>query len=432
MSSDIIGLIGILVLVLLLFSRMWVGGTMTFVGIFGFMCIEGVDSAMGVLSTLPYTTIADYTLTVLPLFILMGNIVSETGIGEDLYKTGHKWMGSLPGGLAMGTVSACGGFAAICGTSMATALTIGKIALPEMEKFGYNQKLATGCVASGASLGVLIPPSMAFILYAILTEGSVGLLFIAGIGPGVLLALAFMITIYIMSRIKPDMGPAGPKTSFRGKIISLKYTWTMLALFLLVIGGMYLGAFTPNEAGAIGAFGAILITTISRRLSLKSLGRSLLDAGELTAMIVVLLVGAMLFSRFLAVSKLPFTVSDFVFNLGLPRHLIFAAIVIFYLLCGMFLDVISSVILTIPIIYPMILSLGFDSIWFGVVVVLLMEIGLITPPFGMNVFLLSGVSKVPLGTIFRGVIPFVITMLAVIVILSFFPQLALFLPNMMK
>lgn len=431
MSPNIVGLLGIALLIILLFSRMWVGATMAFVGFFGYAYLSGITGALGIVSTLPYMTIADYLITVLPLFILMGNIVSETGICGDLYTTGHKWMGSLPGGLAMGTIGACAGFAAITGTSLACAITFGKIAIPEMKRFKYNTKLASGCVAAGSGLGVLIPPSIGFILYSILTEESVGLLFMAGVLPGILLALFYMITIFIVCKRNPIMGPPGEKIGIRQKIASLKFTWAVISLFLFVMGGIYMGVFTPNEAGAIGSVGAIIVTLIGKRLKWRLLVKSFLDSVEVTAMIVVLICGAMIFMRFLAITMLPTVVSEFVAGLELSRFLIFTLIVVFYVLCGMFLDVVASIMLTIPIIYPTITALGFDPIWFGVIVVLIMEMGMITPPIGMNVFVLSGVTNIPIGTIFRGIIPFFICQLVFIIFLTAFPDIALILPKLM-
>ena len=432
MSANVVGLIGIAVLLALLFGRMYVGAAMGLVGFLGYSYLQGIEAGLGVLATVPFSSIADYTITVVPLFILMGNVASDTGICGDLYKAAHKWMGALPGGLAMGTIAACAAFAAVCGSSLAANVTLGTIAVPEMKKFAYDDKLSTACVASGSTLGILIPPSLGFILYAILTEESVGLLFMAGIIPGILLAFAFIICIYITCKLNPEAGPAGSKTSMLEKIKSLKYVGAMLALFIFVMGGIYFGVFTPYEAGALGSFGAIVITAIGRRLTVKKLGNSLLQAGQVTGMIIVLIVGAFVFMRFLAVSKLPFTISDFMAGLVFSPYVVFSIIVIFYIVLGMFLDIMAGIILTIPIVFPMIVALGFDPIWFGVIVVLIMEMGLITPPMGMNVFILSGITKVPVSTMFRGVIPFVFAMIGLIIVLTIFPQLVLFIPNMMK
>ena len=432
MSPDIAGLVGIFVLLFLLSFRMWIGFALALVGFLGFAFIGGIKGALGVLATVPYTTVSSYNMTVIPLFLFMGTITSTGGISGDLYDTGYKWLGHLRGGLAIATIAACAGFAAICGSSMATAGTMGRVALPEMKKYQYDSKLASGCVASGATLGILIPPSLGFILYAILTEESVGLLFMAGILPGVLMAILFIITIALMTKYNPQLGPRGPKTTFREKISSLKKTWAMLCLFFLVMGGIYLGVFTPNEAGAIGAFGAIVITTLARRLTRQTFVRALLDTGQITAMILFLIIGAMIFMNFMAISKLPFMLANFMNEISLSKYFIFALIVLAYLVIGMFLDVMAAQILTIPIIFPSVLAMGFDPIWFGVIIVITQEMGLITPPFGMNVFILGGVSDIPIATIFRGIVPFVFAMLVCIVIITIFPQIALWIPNMMK
>jgi tripartite ATP-independent transporter DctM subunit len=427
-----VGIIGISILVILLFARMWIGFAMAFIGFLGFAYIGGFDAALGVLATVPYRYIADYTVSMVPLFIFMGIVASNTGIAEDLYRSAYKCVGQFPGGLALATVGACASFAAICAESMAEAATMGSVAVPEMKKYKYDPSLATGCVAAGGTLGILIPPSLAFVLYSILTQESVGMLFMAGILPGIILSSLFIIIILVLCLRNKTMGPPGPKTSFREKIVSLKYTWGMLALFLLVMGGIYAGIFTPTEAGAIGAFGALVIGGIGRRLRVQNVVASMLQTGQITAMIVVMIIGAFIFMRFLAISKLPFALAGFVSGLAMQKYLIFVIIIFVYIILGMFLDVISAVILTVPIIFPTIVSMGFDPIWFGVIIVLVIEMGLITPPVGMNVFVLAGVTNVPMSVIFRGVVPFFFAMILCIIIISIFPQIALFLPGLMK
>jgi len=398
----------------------------------GFAYLGGINAALGIMATVPYTTIATYGVAVVPLFLLMGNVASNTGISGDLYKTGHTWMGHLPGGLAMGTIGACAGFAAICGSSIAAAATMSKVVLPEMEKYKYDPKLATGSVAAGGTLGILIPPSLGFIVYGLLTQESIGKLFMAGVFPGVLLVALFIIQIFLLSRRNPHLAPPGPKTTFVKKLASLRFTWAMLLLFILVMGGIYTGLFTPSEAGAIGAFGSIVITFISRKLNKRNLLAAILDTGQTTAMVFLLLVGAMIFMRFLSITKLPFTVADFVSQLAFPPYLLLALIVVIFIIIGMFMEILASMALTLPIIFPVILAVGFDPIWFGVIMVVVCEMGLITPPVGMNIFIIAGVSNVPAGTIFRGAAPFVFTMLICVVILTIFPQIALYLPNMMR
>ena len=432
MRSEMVGLIGVMVLVLLMFSGMWIGMAMLFVGVLGLVILNGFHGALGVLANVPYSAIADYPLTSLPLFMFMGAVLSNTRVGEDLYDTAYKWIGQLRGGLAMATVAACAGFATISGSSTATAVTMGKVALPEMKKYQYDDRLATGCAAAGGTIGILIPPSMGFILYGILTGVSIGKLFMAGIIPGILQAAFYIVTIYIMCRLNTQLGPAAQKTSAKEKLISLKNIWPALILFLLVIGGLYGGVFTPTEAAAVGAFGAIAITFIYGRLKGRNFISSMLMTGKIIAMIMLLIVGAFVFSHFIAVSKLPFMLSEFVTGLHVSKYYILVAVIVLYVLLGMFLDIMSSMILTIPILLPVIISLGFDQIWYGVIMVRLMEVGLISPPVGMNVFVLAGVTDVPIGTIFRGVIPFIVADIFHIGLLIAFPSLSLLLPNMMS
>jgi C4-dicarboxylate transporter DctM subunit len=431
MSPEIIGLIGIIFMVILLFSRMWVGLAMAFVGFIGYLYLADVESAFVTLGSLPYARVAFYPISAVPLFILMGTIVSSTGVAGDLYNTAYKWIGQLRGGLAMASVFACAGFAAVSGSSAAGAATMGKVALPEMKKYNYDESLATGCIAAGGTMGILIPPSLGFILYGILTEQSVGKLFMAGIFPGILEVIFYIVTIFILCKFTASLGPPGPKTSIKEKIVSLKNTWHMIILFLLVIGGIYIGIFTPTEAGAVGAFGALLISAVSRRLTIRNFLDSIMDTGLTTAMVLFLMIGAYVFIRFLAVSQLPFALGDFVAGLSMPKYAIIAAIVVFYIIVGMFLDIFSSIILTLPIIYPVILAMDFDPIWLGVIIVRVMEIGLITPPVGMNVFVLAGATDVPLSVIFRGIVPFVIADILHVVLLVAFPAISLFIPSLM-
>lgn len=431
MSPELIGVIGIVVLIVLMFLGMWIGAAMTFVGFVGILLIRGANQAFIMLGALPYQNIAFYTITAIPLFVLMGIVIANSGIGESLYYTAYKLIGQFRGGLAMATVLACALLAAITGLSAPAVVTMGKIALPEMLKYKYDEKMATGSIACAGTLAFLIPPSLAFILYGLLTEQSVGKLFIAGILPGLLLAFLFIATIYIITRIRPQAGPQGPKTTILEKIKSLKGTWHMVLLFLLVLGGIYGGIFTPTEAGAVGAFGAIVIAAASKRLDFNRFRKSILEATQFTAMILLLLVGAFIFSHFMAVSKIPIYLGEVVASLHVPTVFIIVLIIIMYLILGMFLDIMSAVVLTIPVIYPIIKALGVDPIWFGVLVVILIEAGLVTPPVGMEVFILSGISGIPVSTIFRGVFPFLLAVIVCIILLILFPQIALFLPNTM-
>lgn len=431
MGVELIGLIGVIVLIIFLFCGMWLGFAMGFIGFLGLVYISGFNGAVKVLATIPYTYTAFYPISALPLFVLMGVVVGAAGLSSDLYGTAHKWFGRFPGGLAISTVFASGGFAAITGSSSAAVVTLGTVALPEMKKFHYSEKLAAGTIAAGGTLGILIPPSLGFILYAILTEESIGRLFMAGIIPGILEVLFYTITILLVCWINPSMGPRGPKTGLREKIYSLKNTWPVIILFVLIIGGIYGGVFTPTEAGAIGAFGSMLIVVVMGRIKALGLFDSIMEALKLTGMIFILVLGAFTFGHFLALSKLPFLLSDFVTSIAISRYAALLAILILYIILGMFLEIFSSIVLTVPILFPTVVALGFDPIWFGVLMVRVMEIGLITPPIGMNVFMLAGVSDTPLSTIFRGIVPFLIADFCHVALLVAIPQLSLFLPNTM-
>jgi C4-dicarboxylate transporter DctM subunit len=431
MSPEIVGVIGLAVLLILLFSGMWIGAAMAMVGFFGYAYIVGIQPAFGMVSQIPFTTMAWYPLTCVPLFVFMGIVIFHSRVGEDLYKTAYTLVGQLRGGLAMATVIACALFAAITGVSAPALATLGKVAVPEMKKRKYDEKLALGSLVCAGTMAFLIPPSVAFIIYGILTETSIAKLFIAGFLPGILLSALFISTIALITARNPKAGPAGPKTSFIEKIVSLKYTWPVMVLFIVVLGGIYGGVFTPTEGGAIGAFGALVISIAMGRLNFKKFLIALLEGGQTTAFIMLLIIGAYLLMKFLAVSKLTLLLGETVANLPVPPMAIFAAIAILYIILGMFLDIVSAVILTIPVLYPVVLTVGFDPIWYGVMVVILIEMGLVTPPVGMDAFILSGVTGIPLGIIFRGAVPFLVAVIVCLIILAIFPQIALFLPNTM-
>ena len=427
------GLISIGLLLVLTFSGMYLGVAMGLIGFLGMIYLVGLKTGFSIMGTTPYATVAAYSFSVIPLFILMGTFCFHSGLSEEIYFAVHKFLGHMRGGLAMATVGACACFAAVSGSGMATAATMGKVALPEMRKYKYDLRLAAGSIAAGGSMGILIPPSTILILYGILTQQSIGKLFLAGFIPGVLEAVFYMIVITILCKFKPSLGPKGPKTSLREKAVAFKSTWGIAALFLLVIGGIYLGVFTPSEAAGVGAFGALVLTFIKRKLNWKIFSSSLSDTSKMVAAMMFILVGAMIFGRFLAVTRLPFALADYVAGLAVSRYVILSVIIVLYLILGSILDIFSMVVLTVPIIFPVVTTLGFDPIWFGVIVVRLFEMGAITPPIGINVFVLKGVAgDVPLGTIFSGIVPFFIADLFHVGMLVAFPQVATFLPSLMR
>jgi len=428
-----VGVIGICVLLVLLFSRMPIGFVMGLVGFAGFAYLTSFANGLGVLRTVVYSTFADYGLSVIPLFILMGSFCFFAGLSKDLYDTVHSWFGQLRGGLAMATVSACAGFAAISGSSLATAATMGTVALPEMKRYKYDDRLATGAVAAGGTIGILIPPSVILILYGIITEQSIGKLFLAGFIPGVLEAVFYMATIYILCTSNPLMGPPGPRTSFVDKVVSLKNTWIVLVLFILVIGGIYLGIFSPTEAAGVGAFGAFVFGLARRRLGWKAFTSSLAETGKTTAMVFIIILGAMILGYFLAVSRIPFVLADIVGALAVNRYIILVLVLLVYLFLGCVMDSMAIMLLITPIFFPLAISLDFNPIWFGILITRVTEIGLITPPVGLNVYIIRGVAKdVPMQTIFRGIIPFLIADVCHVALLMALPQITLFLPGLMK
>jgi tripartite ATP-independent transporter DctM subunit len=432
MSPELIGALGILVMFVLLALKMYIGIVMALVGFLGLCVIIGFEAGINILGITPLAEGSSYTLSVIPLFVLMGQFAFISGISTDIYKTVYTWMGHFRGGLAMATVLACAGFAAICGSSLATGATMGMVAIPEMKKYKYDSRLSLGSVAAGGTLGILIPPSIGFVIYGILTEQSIGRLFMAGLLPGILLAGLFIIAIFIQCKLNPEMGPCGAPTTWKAKIGSLKGTWGMLLLFAIVMGGIYFGIFTPTEAAGMGAVGAFVFALIKKKLNRQSFIQCLMDTGRTTAMIFLIIIGANIFSTFLGIARLPMGLADLISGLALPRGLILTCIVIVFIALGCIMDCYAIMILMVPIIFPVIEALQVDPIWFGVLMVIVLEVGLITPPVGLNVFVLKAAApEVPLITIFRGIWPFLIAALLAIVIITIFPGIALFIPSMM-
>jgi len=432
MNLTLIGIIGIILLVILLFSNMPVGFVMAFLGFLGFSYVRGFEPGLSLLARDFFEVFSSYGLTVIPLFVFMGQIAFYSGISRRLYDSAYVFLGSRKGGLAMATVGACAGFSAISGSTNATAATMATVTIPEMKRFGYDMSLATGTVAAAGSLGILIPPSVIFIVYGILTEQSIGKLFAAGIFPGIVLSTLFILVIYIRVKRNPSLAPPGPKTTWREKLSSFSGIVETLVIFFLVMGGLFFGIFTPTEAAAAGAFLTLLMAIIRRQLNWKDFTHALADTTRISCMVMVIVTGAVIFGHFMAVTRVPYDLAHWVSQLPLPRHAIMGVIILVYLFGGCFMDALAMIMLTIPIFFPVSQALGFDPIWFGVVIVLITEMGVITPPVGVNVYVVYGVVKdVPLETIFRGVLPMVIALLLCNLIIMIFPQIVLFLPNLM-
>ncbi len=431
MDPFVAGVIGIGILIVLLFSGFPIGAAMALIGFAGFAFLIDLEAAYGLLKTVPYATFANYDLSVIPLFILMGAFAFKAGLSNDIFDAIYKWVGHFRGGIAQATIIACACFAAISGSSLATAATLGAVALPEMKKYKYDDSLATGAIAAGGSIGILIPPSVILIIYGIITEQSIGKLFLAGFIPGIMEALFYLFTIWYLTFFKPHRGPKGPRFSMRERMDSLKRTWEVLALFLVVIGGIYAGIFTPTEAAGVGAFGAFFFAVVRGRMNYTVFKDSLIQTCTTSGMLFLIIMGAMIFGYFLSVSQLPSNMATLVSEMSINRYAILVIILFITLLLGCVMDSMAIVLLTIPVFYPVIVQLGFDPIWFGILVVRVTEMGLITPPVGMNVFIIKGISGVPMKTIFRGVYPLLIADALQVAFLIMFPQIVMFLPSLM-
>ena len=432
MSGDVITVIGFVALFALMLLRVPVGMAMGLVGVSGFAYLVNGDAALKIVGHTSMRTVTDYTFGVIPMFLLMGAFVSNSGMSRELFRAANAFVGHFRGGLGIATIAACAGFAAISGSSVATAATFATVAYPEMRRYNYPQSFATGVIAAGGTLGAMLPPSTVLAVYGIITEQDIGKLFIAGIIPGLLAATMDMLTVVVIGRLRPDFLPAAPRHTWKERFRGLRDIWAMLLLFVFVIGGLYGGLFTPTEAGGVGATGALLIGVARGRLTRSEIRRSLLQAVRTAAAVLTVLIGALLFGYFLTVTQTPQKVTAFLTALGLGRYGVLALIMLMYLVLGCLMDLLAMIILTIPIIFPVILQLGFDPIWFGVIIVMTVELGLIHPPVGMNVFVIkSVVQEVSFSTIFRGVLPFIVTDLVRLVILIAFPILALWLPSHM-
>ena len=429
MSSEIVAIVGFVCLFALMLLRVPVGMAMGLVGITGFGCLTGFGPAMKLVGQTTMRTVTDYSFGVIPMFLLMGAFVSVSGISRELFRAANTFVGHWRGGLGIATIAACGAFAAISGSSVATAATFSAVAYPEMRRFNYPQSFSTGVIAVGGTLGAMLPPSTVLVVYGLITQQDIGKLFIAGIIPGVLAIVMHMITIAIIGRVRPGFLPAGSRSSWGERIRAIGDVWSPLLLFLFVIGGLYGGLFIPTEAGAVGAVGAFAIGVLRGKLPGASILQALLQATRTAAAVFTVLIGALLFGYFLTITQTPQHVTGFLTGLGVGPYGVLALILLMYLALGCLMDAMAMIILTVPIVFPVVTALGFDPIWFGVVIVMTVELGLIHPPVGMNVFVIKSVIKdVNMSTIFVGVLPFVLTDIIRLVILVAFPAIATWLP----
>ena len=432
MTPLMAGILGFVALFGLLAVRVPIGIAMMAVGAAGIAILNSPTAALNVMGSFPYNYSAVFSLSVVPLFILMGSFASVSGMGQDLYRTAYSWVGHRKGGLASATIISCAGFAALSGSSIAAAATMGKVSLPEMERYKYDPGLATGSIAAGGTLGILIPPSTVLIVYALLTEQSVGRLFLAGVLPGILLTLLFVLTIIIVSYLNPQAGPAGPRVDLAERIKVLGNSGALVFIVTIVIGGIYTGMFTVTEAASVGAFLTFLHALWSRRLTVALFFDALLSTVKTTSMVFFILIGAHFFAPFLALTRIPVNLAAAIGDFAMPALAILLIIIALYIVLGTFMEGFAMLVLTIPIVLPVITTLGYDPIWFGIVMVVVVEMGLISPPVGMNVFVVKGVAQhVPLSTIYRGILPFWVAMAVCVGLLILFPDIALFLPNTM-
>ncbi len=440
MSSLTIGIIGIIIFLIMIFLGMNIGLALMIVGFVGYALVVNPTAAFSQLRTDPATQASTYSFMVVPLFILMGNFAYQAGLSGGLYDCANKWLNKVPGSLACATVVSCAGFGAICGSCAATCATMGTIALPEMRKYGYNDKLSTGSVCMGGTLGVLIPPSTPMIVYAVMAECSIGKLFVAGILPGIMMAFLCCITIIGQVVLNRKIAPKGESYTWKERLISLKGLIGVVILFGAVLGGMFSGIFSVNQSAAIGSFLALIIMIVNmclqKSFTRKEFIRRFMEAMWTTittfAMTLLIMIGASLFCKFLTITNLPMTLANYISGLEVSKYFIILLMTVVYIFLGMIMDELPMIMLTVPIFLPIAVALGFDPIWFGIYIIMTMEMGAITPPVGLNCFIISGVAKdIPLGTIYKGVMPFTLTIIVGIIILTAFPNIALLLPGLM-
>jgi len=432
MSAVTIGIIGIVAFLVLIFLGMNIGLALLLAGAAGYAVVINPAAAIGLLRKVPATQASTYTFIVIPLFIMMGNFAFHAGLSSALYKAGDKWLSRLPGNHACGTIAASAGFGAICGSCAATCATIGTIALPEMRRYKYADRLSTGSIAMGGTLGILIPPSTPMIIYCIMAETSIGKMFAAGILPGIMMAALSIITIVILVKINPDISPPPKKCSWKERFGSLKGLIGVVVLFGAVLGGMFSGFFSVNQSAAVGAFLAVILTAVYKNLTWKTFSTALRDTVTTFSMTFLLLIGASVFSNFLAITKIPMILADTLQSMDASFAVVLLLMTIVYIILGMLMDELPMILLTVPIFLPIVAGYGIDFIWFGIYIILVMELGAIAPPVGLNCFIIQGISKdISLGTVYKGALPFVATILFGVLLIYIFPQIVMFLPNMM-
>jgi C4-dicarboxylate transporter, DctM subunit len=429
MNEVTAGIIGLFLVLALFFTGIELGFAMALVGFLGFGYVVSAKAALNLLAKDVFDVLSSYGFTVIPLFILMGQIAFNAGIAKRLYNTAYKFIGHIPGGLAMATVGGATIFKAICGSSPATTATFASVAVPEMDRYGYSKKLSTGIVASVGTLGILMPPSVTLIVFGIITEQSIGKLFLAGIFPGLIIAFFFIVVIYVWCRINPSLGPKGQKTSWKERFASLPEALWVGFIFLLVIGGLMDGFFTPTEAGSVGTFAVLLLSILKRDLSFKGFLKAVGESLRTACMVLMLIAGSTILGHFLAVTKIPMLAADWIVQLNWDRSLTMVLIAMIYLLGGSFVDDLAFMILATPIFYPVIIKLGFDPIWFGMIIGITVMIGVVIPPVAINVFVVKNITRVPFSIIYKGVYPFLISLVVCAILLFLFPQIALFLPS---
>ena len=433
MTPLAVGVLGVVALLVLLICSLPVAIVMGLVGVVGYAAVINSKAALAMLSADLYDVFSNYNLTVIPLFVFMGQVAFHTGISRRLFAAANSWLSGLRGGLAMATIGACAAFGAICGSGPATAATMAAVALPEMKRYKYSDALASGTVAAGGGLGMLIPPSVVFIVYGILTEQSIGKLFISGVIPGLLVAALFCVVIAVQCRLNPQLAPPAVRVAWGVRFKSLLGVIETLVLFVFVMGGMFAGWFTPTEGAAMGAVGSVAIAAAGRNCTLKMLWQAAQETIRTSCMVMVIVAGATMFGHFLAVTGLPTQFAGWLAGLPVPPWVIIIMIILFYLVAGCFIDSLALILLTIPIFYPVVMGLGYDPIWFGVMIVLVTQMGVITPPVGVNVYVVSGIDRsIPLQTVFRGSMPFLLALFVACGLLMLFPPLATWLPQIVR